>query len=201
MFLQPCLFCSRAAEGCVCEGCARELDAAASLISSAVPFADVAFTVFEYGQKKVRRAVFQLKRRADARLADTLARFLARETKDYTLGALCVTYVPRRLSQKWRQGTDQAREIARAFAKHAGLPCVRLLVRRGVSRRQHDLEKEARAANVHGKFRAKGPLCGTVVLIDDIITTGATASEASRVLRAAGAERVVVLAVSRGGEV
>jgi predicted amidophosphoribosyltransferase len=61
------------------------------------------------------------------------------------------------------------------------------------------LPARARAANVRGAFRARGDgVAGkSVLLIDDVYTTGATLSECARVLRRAGASRVYVLTVAR----
>ncbi|MGH7393219.1 MAG: phosphoribosyltransferase family protein, partial [Candidatus Rokuibacteriota bacterium] len=63
---------------------------------------------------------------------------------------------------------------------------------------QSDLGAEARRTNVRGAFRAAPAVAGRhVVVVDDVLTTGATAAECARALRAAGARGVGVLVVAR----
>lgn len=82
------------------------------------------------------------------------------------------------------------------------------LARVVLSTPQGDPRTRSRAANVRGAFRATGvrallaprtPRALRIVLIDDVFTSGSTASECARVLRAAGARAVVVATVARGG--
>jgi predicted amidophosphoribosyltransferase len=90
-----------------------------------------------------------------------------------------------------QRGYDQTRLIARVFAKQRGLPCDELLVRRGQSRqvgsdRKHRQEQAAK--NYQSKQNiAKGT---EVLLIDDILTTGATLEASAKILYQAGAKTV-----------
>ncbi|GAA3898248.1 ComF family protein [Microbacterium invictum] len=78
--------------------------------------------------------------------------------------------------------------VAELLARRADLAPRRLLHPAAVAADQRELGREARAANVHGTLRA-GPVAGLrVIVVDDVVTTGATLSEAVRVLRTAGAD-------------
>lgn len=102
------------------------------------------------------------------------------------------------------RGHDPLLRVARAAAgelRRTGLTAdVRPLLRTAARPRdQAGLDAESRAANVRGRFVVRGrefrrasraPLPGAVVLVDDVITTGATAREAQRALQAAGVEPV-----------
>lgn len=101
--------------------------------------------------------------------------------------------------RRWRErGYNQAAEIARPFAKLVGLPC-RFALRRGESvAAQSSLAARQRRANVSGAFRASRAVAGRRVLIlDDVITTGATVNAAAEAVLAAGAIEVTAIAVAR----
>src|SRR5262249_52762370 len=94
-----------------------------------------------------------------------------------------------------------AHVLARALAGRLRLPCrLRSLVRVRTPPRQALQAAGLRQANVRDAFRARAGhgLAGqSVLLVDDILTTGNTASEAARTLRGAGAARVVVAVLAR----
>ena len=92
-----------------------------------------------------------------------------------------VTFVP---ADAWRarsRGHHPAERLARELAEHWSLPCERLLVRTGATRRQRGLDLAARRLNVRGAFHADAD-GRAVVLVDDVYTTGATADAAARAL-------------------
>jgi len=97
-----------------------------------------------------------------------------------------------------RRGYDQAALLAREAARRFGLPLEHLLVRARPTAPQVGRDRRARAHNVAGAFRAAGEVRGrSICLVDDVLTTGATAGEAARALYAAGARRVEVRTLSR----
>ena len=96
----------------------------------------------------------------------------------------------------WR-GLDTAEELARALGRRWDLPVSRLLGRARRARPQRGLTKAERRANIRAAFRATSPSPPAVGLVDDVYTTGATASAAARELRAAGARRVHVVTFAR----
>lgn len=102
---------------------------------------------------------------------------------------------PSRLAQR---GFDQATPFARAVARVLGVPFRRALRRVRATPPQSRLSAAARRANVHDAFASVARVPpGAVVLVDDVLTTGATASACAACLLAAGAERVVVVTLAR----
>lgn len=143
----------------------------------------------------VRRIVAAWKERGLRRLAETAAAVVVERLP--VPSADLVTFVPADDDRRLRRGHHPAAQLADALAERWRLPCAPLLVRSGSSIRQRGLSLAERRRNVVGAFRAEGRPAGTVVLVDDVYTSGATASAAASALRAAGAERVDVIAFTR----
>lgn len=93
--------------------------------------------------------------------------------------------------------------VAGLLVRGAGLSATRLLVPARAGDDQRTLGREERARNVRGTLRARPAGGRTVVIVDDVVTTGATLAEAARVLREAGAQVVAAATVAatplRGG--
>jgi ComF family protein len=111
-------------------------------------------------------------------------------------GAQVVVPVPLHWTRRWSRGYNQSEALARALAARLKLPYHSGWLRR-IRRtpKQTSQTPAARHASVRGAFRARSAakLRGkTVLLVDDVLTTGSTASEAARTLRRQGAGRVVV---------
>jgi ComF family protein len=106
-----------------------------------------------------------------------------------------LTYVPLSPLRRWRRGYDQTLLLARAAGTVLGMEPVRTLKKSSRIRPQSRmLRREDRAGNIRGAFTPVDPALvrgKRVLLIDDILTTGATLSEASRVLRDAGAKEIL----------
>ena len=96
----------------------------------------------------------------------------------------------------WR-GVNTAEELARALGTRWELPVASLLVRSRRARPQRGLSQAERRANIRAAFRAARASPAAVALVDDVYTTGATASAAARELKAAGARRVDVVTFAR----
>ncbi len=114
-----------------------------------------------------------------------------------------VTWVPISAKRLRQRGYDQVRLLAQAVGPELGITVEPLLEKIRDNRANSGLKTPAeRRANVLGAYRAVGQehLRGKrVLLLDDIVTTGATASECARVLLTAGAEEVIFAAVAAAG--
>ena len=112
--------------------------------------------------------------------------------------AQVVAHIPLHPARLRARGYDQAALLARELARRLGLPARALLDRVRPTRPQVGLDRTRREANVGGAFRARRAAAGLrVCLVDDVLTTGATAAAAARALLAAGAARVEVRTLSR----
>ncbi len=120
------------------------------------------------------------------------------------VGADLIIPVPLHWWRRWKRGYNQSETLARALAASLNLPCRPAWVRRiRYTPFQVHQTPAGRVKNVHNAFRARtsARLRGrTVLLVDDVLTTGSTCSEVAKALREAGAARVTVavLAGPRG---
>jgi predicted amidophosphoribosyltransferase len=104
-----------------------------------------------------------------------------------------------RPSLRRERGFNQAELLASGVARRLGKPFLKSALNvRGPALQQARLGKKEREANVRGLFQARGVAGKKLLLVDDILTTGQTASECARALKQAGAIRVEVLVVARG---
>jgi ComF family protein len=107
-----------------------------------------------------------------------------------------VTWVPGRRRDSRRRGFDHAELLARGVARRLGLRATALLRATGARPDQTALSARDRRINLRGAFVAR-PCSRRVVLVDDLVTTGATASSCAAALRRAGAPAVDVLVACR----
>ncbi len=110
--------------------------------------------------------------------------------------AATVTWVPARRRDVWARGFDHAGVLAAGVARALGLAARPLLVRRAARPDQARLSAPERRANLLGAFGARS-CSGTVLVVDDLITTGSTARVCAGSLLSAGAERIEVAVACR----
>ncbi len=121
-----------------------------------------------------------------------------------------VVPVPLHWRRRWSRGFNQAERIARPLARALGVPCLPVLRRCRATRPQVGLPRSERLANPRGAFAPRRLVAGAgapaggrglagrcVLLVDDVVTSGATIGAAAEVLLAAGAERVAGVAAAR----
>ena len=111
--------------------------------------------------------------------------------------------VPLHARKQRERRFNQSVELARTLAKLTGLPWREALRRTRYTKSQAGLDRDDRLQNLHGAFaisrRAAKRLAGRdVLLIDDVLTTGATAHECALTLKQHGIRRVAVLTAARG---
>jgi ComF family protein len=148
----------------------------------------------------VRKALHRLKYRRDVALGDTLAAQMAQVLPEFGWPIDMITPIPLSQSRRRERGYNQAGLIARPLALALGLAYApKALVRWRDTRSQVGLTKEQRRENVRGVFRAEGARVRgrTILLVDDVATTGSTLSSAAEVLLAEGASRIYAFTVAR----
>mgnify|MGYP001766061194 CR=1 FL=1 len=227
VFPPVCLACRRAVEthGALCPACwgrmrfierpfcerlglpfAQDLGAEGLLSPEAIAnppvYARARVAVcFEDGP--ARSLVHRLKYHDRMEVAGPMGRWMARAGAELLTEADCLAPVPLHRSRLFTRRFNQAAALAQAVSRQCGAPVEALaLVRKKRTSPQVGLSKSQRALNLQGAFAVpedmRPRIAGKrVVLVDDVITTGATANAAARALRRAGAADVDVLAFAR----
>lgn len=114
-----------------------------------------------------------------------------------------LTWVPISFRRRWKRGFDQVELIARSVARELGREAVPTLRKIRHNPPQSGMKDSQRRANVLGAYRVKDRklVAGKhILLLDDIITSGATASECAKILTIAGASKVTCAAIAAAAD-
>ena len=165
----------------LCRGGLRGFDAAYSFGAYEGPLRQL-IHLFKYGRIKT--------------LARPLGSLLARALpRDESFDA--VVPVPLSWRRRLQRGFNQAELLAKRLARTTGIPVVRALRRVKATSTQAGLSNTARRRNVASAFRSRSVAGQRILLIDDVMTTGSTATACAVALKRAGAKRVALLTVAR----
>jgi ComF family protein len=152
---------------------------------------------FVYGGP-VAVAIHRLKYRGAREVAGRLACHLLDAGESLLEEADVVAPIPLHPNRRRGRGFDQALLLAREVHRRAGTPLARSLLRRKTEGlHQVGKGKEERSQNIQGAFAARSARGLSVVLVDDVVTTGATAAAATAALLAEGAHEVRILTLAR----
>lgn len=146
----------------------------------------------------VEKLIHQLKYARRRSVANSLARFMSGRSAGLLDEATIITYIPSSPGHYRSRGYNQGAALAKEVAKLSSLPCRPLLWRVGGSQqvgsdRRTRQRQAARAFTPRYQRIIRG---ATVLIVDDVVTTGATVSAAAGCLRLAGAARVLVMSVA-----
>ena len=202
LFPPKCILCSRLLqhqETDLCKTCRLEAPTCSGRKKSITFVMD--WTAVYYYEGTVRESLLRYKFGGRQHYAAAYGRLLAARISEELHGEFdLLTYVPVSTRRRLRRGYDQVLLLAKAVGRELGIVPVPVLQKVRHNAAQSSLHgPEQRHANVLGAYRVSKPerLVGRrVLLLDDIITTGATLSECARVLRTAGASQVVCAAVA-----
>lgn len=206
LFPQQCIGCAKTGEE-LCSACFMH-----AIDVEYIHGDDISvLTMGAYTTPLLQRAVKQLKFHNQRSIAQPLgfglAACIAKHVSKHiqTNESAIVVPIPLHTRRLKERGYNQAGEIATPVAKLLELPYYADTLLRAVSNERHaDMPHEQRWKHISGAFSLNAQLRDSIqdthiLLIDDVITTGATATEAAHILLAAGAAHVTICAVARGG--
>ncbi len=179
-----CSFCGSNKNECTCEKKRHAYDRVIA------PF---------YYEGSVKSGVLRLKKRDDPQaitfFASQMVAAIRRESPDLPFDAVCFTPMTK-MDQRKRE-YNQSRLLAEKVAYLLQLPLCDALVKIYETKPQKGLDRAARSGNVLGVFDVRDSFSArSVLLVDDVVTTGATAHECAKMLKLYGAETVTVAAVA-----
>jgi ComF family protein len=163
---------------------------------------DAAVTLGSY-HAGLRDVILRMKRPSHDGLSIAMGRLLFRRRREQLLEhrADMVVPIPMFWARRLHRGINNADVLARCLGRSLGIPVRRnVLIRRRNTLPQADLPPSRRFQNVRDAFRIRRPETANnarVLLVDDVLTTGATCSEAAKMLKQAGAAYVAVAVVAR----
>ena len=197
LFPARCLLCDRVvpAEEIFCRECAKKIPEKPFSRKFALPGAGVegfqVFSPLSY-EGGFRKSIHRLKFYGQKSLAKPMGRLMAETARGTGIPFDAVTWVSMTEKKRKQRGYDQSELLAKAAAKELSLPCLPLLKKVRENQTQHELSGRQRWLNVKNAYRAGEEAKGkNLLLLDDIVTTGATVGECAKMLYAAGAKTVV----------
>ncbi len=205
---EPCAACAREMAELPdprCPACGGALDSVLACCGECLEHGarawDHAVSVYDFGGLP-REIIHRFKYGGQIALAPLLARRMARNWERFGLGMPdAIVPVPLHWLRELSRGYNQAELLARQMGKELQAPVRRQLRRARWTRQQARLPLAERRRNVTAVFVARRRAAGDgqhVLLVDDVMTTGATLGEAAAALKQAGAGRVSVITVARG---
>lgn len=195
-----CVFCrarTQGAERHICSGCYDDLQHIASPppATSSPLVHEIAAVAYAF---PVDAAIKALKFKRRLFYVPAFAELLCAATDALPGDIDAVLPVPLHWRRRWFRGFNQAMEIGKPVARHLGVALVRKVRRARATPSQSGLSARQRAKNLKAAFIVCGKLsCRHVLIVDDVITTGATVRELARVLQRAGVRKVSALTVAR----
>ena len=168
-----------------------------------VDFSAGCWSVLEY-RDAVREAVHRYKFTPVRARGEALGKLMAQCAADHPeIQPEIITWVPLSRKRRRKRGFDQAEELARTMERELGIPAEGVLRKDTDTRQQSSIrDKQQRRANVLGVYS----LCPgadvrgkCLLLVDDVITSGATLSSCAKVLAEAGAEKVWCVTLAQAG--
>jgi ComF family protein len=198
-YIPRCVVCGteKDVSAYLCPSCAAEMDA---LCMGQTNAADIdAYASYHY-DGPATHIVQSFKYGGNRWLSAFMAQAMLSAAANAHIGFDSVCHVPLHPKKRRKRGFDQAELLAQRIAGLSGKPCLAAIKRVRNTPSQTKLNATERKENMRGAFEAAQAVQGRVLLVDDVLTTGATVTACVGVLKAAGAQSVTVLTFARAGE-
>ena len=181
---QRCFKCNKDADLGICNECSSCLDGVV--------------VACEFGDGWIRKAIHQFKYGGNYEVAEVIKDIMI-ENSNLVIGSRAiVTWVPMYKTKIYSRGYNQARVLATKIAERLDLETSALLKKKLNTVSQVGLDRQQRLVAVQGSIEGLEKLVGDeVILVDDVLTTGATLEECAKVLKNMGAGKVYGFVIAR----
>lgn len=150
----------------------------------------------------LKTLILKFKYESDFTAGYLLSKLLVEMIKENEIYADVICYVPMTKKSEKKRGFNQCEVIARHIGYHINVPVSDCIKKIKNTKEQKTLTKEERVKSIKGAFkvsRIKDIKNKNVILIDDVMTTGATINECKDVLKKSGVNSITVLTIAKGG--
>ncbi len=180
-----------------CDKCGRKLKAPSEYCASCkgkMTFVDKARSIYDY-QKPINKLIMQFKYFDKRYVADVFGDELANLYRKSYFNADFLCYIPMTERAEKKRGYNQGELLAKVLSEKINVPINQVLEKVKDTPRQAKLSRENRLKNLKGSFKRE--IEGkTIVIIDDVFTTGATSETVAEILKRKGAKAVYLLTVA-----
>lgn len=206
IYPKKCVFCNTINEEYACKKCKIKLEyicANDKLEKVKDKYFDYIISSYHYIDL-IRNKILEFKFDNKKYLYRALSEELIRKIQIYISLFDCIISVPISIQRYMKRGYNQSELIAKSISQKLNKPLIRFcLIKVKNNKKQSGLKIEERFTNVKSVYKVinKNIISGKrILLIDDIYTTGATVNECSKVLKAAGANKVLVATIARANK-
>jgi len=189
-----CIYCGRSVDmaGCACDDCLENKPAFSRALSACLY------------DGKLKELILQFKYKGKMALSGDLSGLISDflySNSDILEGVDMITFVPICRDRMIKRGFNQSKILAKRLSDSYGIPMADCIEKTASTKNQNELSRQERLSNLKGAFRAKSAvnLTGlTILIVDDVMTTGATLNECAIALSKSGAGSVRCITLARG---
>ena len=183
-----CITCGREEVEGICDSCRED-----------IAYLDEGSLGIGYYNKTLKKLIIEFKGHKNFEAGNILVELIATRLQEYDREYI-LTYIPCSKKTMRSRGFNQCEYIARRLGRMLGFKVVESLSKNNSIKIQKHLSKQERIDNLRGAFVVKNRcriMDKKIIIIDDVMTTGATLNEARRVLLEAKAKKVIILPIAR----
>lgn len=140
----------------------------------------------------MRRLIIDFKFKGKLSYGEIISEIMTEKILDKNLRDQVITYVPMHWKKEGERGYNQSKILAEKIARNLDLPCQDVFEKVVDTKFQVGLKKFDREENLRGAFHVKN-YAQEIIIVDDVITTGATISELTKIAKKAGIKKVTAL--------
>ena len=187
----------------LCDSCGSYLNNNFNICSKCLPEEHLwqqGFCAYNY-KRKTQQAIYLFKYNNKIILAKPFVEQMHKVIEPFIDEFDMITYVPKFWLHSLIQNYNQAKIIAQLLAQEIKLPCHSVIKKNKWTKKQAKLTKIERLKNLKNVFKIKNTKLiknKSILLIDDILTTGTTLNQCTKILQSEGAKAVYILTISRG---
>lgn len=194
--VDKCICCGDDSEDIICRKCRKNI----FMIDKGVKLSDFNDEVYPccYYSYEMKNIILKFKYRSDFYAGEELAHMLAEKIMRLDIGDALITYIPSSKSALKKRGFDQCEFLCERVCREIKKKYKNILIKSSSVKEQKALSRKERIDNLKNAFTVSYDLTGkSVVVIDDVITTGATLHYARMALEEKGAQKVFLVAVAK----